>query len=269
MSNIVYDYKNYKTYLNEKIEAMPSRGRGVRLKMAKALNCQTAYISQVLNKYTHFSLEQGVKINQFFEHNKEESRFFLLMLQLERAGTLDLKKFIEEQMDEILLKRADIKKRVNITNTLAENYQHIYYSVWYYAAIHILLSIPKYQTPKAISEYLRIPINKVHDVISFLIETGLAQQEGERYFIGQTRIHLDKNSIQIRRHHTNWRNQAMVSIDKNDEEDLHYSSVISMGKKDVQLLKEKLMRAIEECRAIIKDSPEEQLEVLTIDLFKI
>lgn len=265
----IYDYLNYKEFLNQKISSMPQKGRGIRLKLAQALSCQTAYISQVLNRETNFSLEQAVKVSQFFEFNKEESRFFLLLVQLERAGSHDLVVFLKNEIQDILTKRAEIETRVNITDSLDERNQHIYYSVWYYAAIHILLSIPEFQTPKKISEHLRLSLKKVYEVIDFLCETGLAKREGDRYFIGQTRIHLGKNTIQIRRHHTNWRNQAITSIDKNSPDDLHYSSVISMGKKDTVAIKEIMMKAIEECREVIRVSPEEQLQVMTIDFFKL
>ena len=75
--------------------------------------------------------------------------------------------------------------------------------------------------------------------------------------------------MQIRRHHTNWRNQAITSIDKNEEEALHYSSVLSMADKDVPKIKEIMIKAIEECREIIKVSKEERLQIITMDFFKI
>jgi hypothetical protein len=45
-------------------------------KMAKAAGCHTAFISQVLNGSLHLSLEQAARLNSFFQHTKDEARFF-------------------------------------------------------------------------------------------------------------------------------------------------------------------------------------------------
>lgn len=237
--------------------------------MANYLGCQTAYISQIFNQHVNFSLEQAVKLNQFLEHGKSESKFFILLLQHERAGTKELQSFFRQEMMEILERRGNLKERLGIANSLDETNQHIYYSAWYYAAIHILLSIPAYQRPRAIADHLRLPLKQTLEVLEFLVTTGLATQKDDHYEIGLTRIHLSKESIQIRRHHTNWRNQAINSIDKNDKNDLHYSSALSMSHEDVPQVKEILIQAIEECREVIKISNEERLQVLTMDFFAI
>lgn len=269
MKSTIFDYKSYKNYLNEKIINAPSKGRGLKRKMATHLGCQTAFISQVLNQHVNFSLEQAIKLNQFWSHSKEESRFFLLLVQFERAGSEELRNFFKEEMNQILLKRKNLKDRLDIKDSLNENNQHIYYSVWYYAAIHIMLSVPDYQTPKKISQYLGIPLRQIQEALEFLVKTGLAIQKGNRYEIGLTRIHLDKSSVQIRRHHTNWRSQAISSIDRNEPEDLHYSNVLSISREDIPKVKEVFVKAIEEAREIIKVSPEEEVQVLALDFFSL
>lgn len=266
---LVFDFEDYKAYLKHKISAMPAKGRGVRLAMAEALGCQTAYVSQVLNQYTHFSLEQAVKVNQFLKHDREESRFFLLQVQLGRAGSQALESFIRAEMQDILQKRRDLELRINIKDSLDESNQHIYYSAWYYAAIHVMLSIPAFQDPDRIADYLRLPLDLVFDVIEFLMETGLANRVGDKYQTGQTSIHLSKNSVQVKRHHSNWRNQAINSIDRGSQESMHYSNVLSMGNKDVEKVRKIITDAVEEARKIIRVSPEERIQILNIDFFKL
>jgi uncharacterized protein (TIGR02147 family) len=267
MRNTVFDYRNYKNYLNERIINAPSKGRGLKRKMATFLGCQTAFISQVLNQHVNFSLEQAIRLNEFWSHNQEESRFFLLLVQYERAGTLELQQFFEEEMKLILKKRENLKERLDIKDSLDDKNQLIYYSVWYYAAVHICLSIPDYQTPRRIAQYLGLPLKQIQEALEFLVETGLARQKGSRYEIGLTRIHLDKTSFLIRRHHTNWRNQAISSIDRNEHGDLHYSNVLSISREDIPRVKEIFVKAVEEAREIIKVSPEEEVQVLTLDFF--
>lgn len=89
------------------------------------------------------------------------------------------------------------------------------------------------------------------------------------YKIGLTKIHLPKDSPQIQRHHTNWRMQAIRSIDINNPQDLHYSTVVAMASRDRPKIREILIKAIEECRNVIKDSGEEGVQSICIDFFSL
>ena len=267
MKKTLFDHQSYKEYIIDRIENSPSKGRGIKLKMADFLNCQTAFVSQVLNGHPNFSLEQGVKLNTFFEHTKEEARFFLLLLQLERAGSVELQDFFKAEMADIIEKRSDLKNRLNIKNSLKAVDQQTYYSSWLYACVHMLIAIPDYRTVSAIARHLNIPREKISEVITFLEETGLIQLRGTHYEIGVTKIHLSKDSPQIQRHHTNWRMQAIRAIDINEAADLHYSTIVSMSKADVPRVKEVLIKAIEECRVIIRDSKEEKCQSICLDFF--
>lgn len=268
MKKTLFDHLDYKTYLNEHILDSPSKGRGMKLKIAEHLNCQSAFVSQVLNGIPHFSLEQGVKLNLFLGHTKEEARFFLLLLQLERAGTKELREYFLEEIKDILNKRSEIKNRIDIKKSLKPVDQQTYYSTWHYAAIHMLLSIPEFQTPEKIVQRLNLGREKVIEILDFLENTGLAVKKGGYYEIGVTRIHLHKDSPQIQRHHTNWRLRAIDSIDNNLGQDLHYSSLVSMSSKDVPAVREILLKAIEDCRKVIKVSKEEEIQAICIDLFR-
>lgn len=269
MKKNLFEYVNYKEYLKDRIASSPNKGRGLKLKMSQSLGVQTAYISQVLHKEPHFNLEQAIKINQFWGHSKQESRFFCLLINLARAGTHDLREFIKEEIQEVLEIRKNLKARLDIKDSLDESNQHIYYSSWTFAAIHMLTAIPEFQTIEQIVERLRLDRTRVQENLKFLVDTGLVLQVGNRFKIGKTRIHLSADSLQIQRHHSNWRNQAVAALDHVQKEDLHYSSVVSLSRDDRSKLKEILIKAIEECRSVIKDSNEEDLHVITLDSFSL
>jgi len=269
MKKTIFEFHDYKVYLKERILHSPAKGRGLKLKISEFLNCQTAFISQVLNGEPNFSLEQAVKLNKFFEHTKEESRFFLLLLQFSRAGSYDLKEFFKSEMREILDKRSDLKNRVDIKTSLKKIDQQIYYSNWLYACIHMMVAIPEFQTPQAMSRHLNLPREKIMEIILFLEQAGLVKRKGSHYEIGVTKIHLPKDSPQIQRHHTNWRMRAIHAIDVNESKDLHYSTVVTLSTADVPRIKELLIKAIEDCRLVIRESKEEKIQCICIDFFRI
>jgi len=63
--------------------------RGERSRLALALNCQKAFISQVLADRAHFSVEHAIQIAQFLELDAHETDFFLLLVHLARSANND------------------------------------------------------------------------------------------------------------------------------------------------------------------------------------
>ncbi len=266
MKKTIFEYKDYKTYLRALIREKPKNGWGVRSALASALSCQSAYLTRVIDGDAHLSFEQACEVNAFFAHTKEESRFFLLLVSYNRAGSHALKKEMLSQIDEFLEKRLILKDRLDVKKSLSRSDQAIYYSSWHYTAIHFILTIPGL-TKKSIAEYLGISEKTVSEVLEFLESVGLAEAEGNTYKTGITRIHLESDSPMISKHHTNWRLKAMHAIDLRREKDLHYSSVVTMSEKDAYNIKSVMVKAIEEIRAIVKVSPEEKIFCYTLDFF--
>src|SRR3989338_1010700 len=259
MNQSIFDYKDYKVYL---AHVFAVKGRGQQSRLAQAIHCQTAYVSQVLNGNAHFSLEQAENINHFLDHTKEESHFFLLLIQLARAGTETLKQYFLEHVNDTVKKHLILKNRLTTIETVPREKQVFYYSSWIYATIHVMLSIPEFQTKEAISKYLGLPLSKVSEVLNFLTSIGLAKKENNHFKIGKKRIHVGHDSPIIFHHHTNWRMAALRSLDRpenNHSYDLHYSSVVTLSKEDILKIKSHLIKEITEVKNIIKNSEEEVL----------
>jgi len=262
----IFEYQDYKTYLSDELR---KRKRGEQGRLAVALNCHTGYVSQVLNGSAHLSLEQGVEVNHFFNHSKNVSRYFLLLLQYARAGTVALRNEIKDQMKEILDQQLILKKRFQLDEKISPEDESILYSSWHYVAVHMAVLIPNLRTVPAIAEYLGISTGRVREVLETLLRTGLVQEVKGELRIGQQRVHLGHDSPLIFKHHTNWRLQALASLDRHRLSDLHYSSVVTIGEKDVPKVREILVRAIEEVRQTIRPSKDDALYCYCLDWFSV
>lgn len=153
---------------------------------------------------------------------------------------------------------------------MSEADQSRYYSQWYYACIHVLISIPLFQTIEAISQYLKLSRETVSEVLDFLEKCGLAKQHNPGFFeIGPQHIHLGQDSANIQKHHTNWRLKTLQSLDRLNKRDLHYSVVFTLSENDAQKIKGRLIEMIEETMEKVRNSPEEVLYCHTIDFFQI
>ncbi|MGK5082379.1 DUF4423 domain-containing protein [Bdellovibrionota bacterium FG-1] len=268
MEKSLFDFRDYKTFLSQAL-ATTGEKRGARSRLAQFLNCQTAYISQVLNGTVHFSLEHAVQISEFLGHTSEEAHFFILLVHLGRAGSKNLRAYYENQILQIATQREQIRERIHVRDTLSNEDRAIYYSSWHVAAIHVMLSISAFQTPRAIAQHLGLSHEIVEKHLKFLESIGLALREGERFRIGNARIHLAAESPWISKHHANWRMRSLQSLDLPSKNDLHYSSVITLSESDVAKIREILLAALEKAEPIVRKSAEETTYSLCLDFFKI
>jgi uncharacterized protein (TIGR02147 family) len=265
----IFEFESYKAFLKYFITSQPNQGHGTRSRMARKAGCQIAYMSRVLDDKTNLSLEQGIALAPEVGLNDEETNFFLLLIQLERAGSEKLRTHFRTAVLSVRKKRSNLKERFQVKSTLNREDQATYYSSWHYLAVHVALSIPKLQAEERIATTLGIQRSHVREILRFLIGVGLAQSDSKsgRLRIGNARLHLEKDSNWIARHHGNWRLQAIQSIERKSDEDLHYSAVVSLSETDATRLKELWIRTLEKFNEEVASSPEETLRCITIDFF--
>ena len=145
MTKSVFDFKAYKSYLLYETERKPAQ-RGLKYLLAKALGCQSAYLSQVLKGSAELSPEQGLRACEFFRLGQDEQDYLMLLLQKDRAGTQDLKTYFQKQINDLLKKRMNLVKRLGKESHLSETDKNTYYSSWIYSAIHLAVTINKLQS---------------------------------------------------------------------------------------------------------------------------
>lgn len=263
---VVFEFLDYKAYLSQMAE---SHQRGFKKRLAELSGCQTAYVSHVLNGKAHFSWEQAEAISTGIGHSDDEKEYFLLLLNYCSAGTPSLRKFLKARLDRIKESRLSIKERVRVRESLSREEQAKYYSAWYYAAIHVMLTISRFQTKEAIAAYLKISPKLVTEALDFLTSVGLATKTGSKFITGSAKIHLEKDSPLISKHHTNWRMAAIRSFENEDSENLHFSSVFTLTEKDADQIRNVLLKAIENSVSVIKEAKEEVTMAMTMDFFKL
>lgn len=258
---VIFDQANYRNYMKTRLDLR----RGSRSELADFLGCQSGYISQVLQGLSDFSLEQGMKICSFLQLSEEESHFFMLLLQLEKASTTSLKDYFHHQIKHIKKERDEIKNRIKVNSDLSVEDYHQYYSSWEFAALHILTSIPAFQNKEVIRKKLKISHARLNEVLEFLVAKGLIEEKGYKYNIGKKRIHLPKDSPFIVSHHKNWRLHSINILSDKNPHNLNFSGVFSLATNDIEKIREIVLSAIEKSESVIGPSLEEELVYLGID----
>lgn len=263
----IFYHSDYKSYLEAFESESPQRG--FRSRLAEATGCQNAFVSQVMNGHVNFNLEQALKIAEFLNLKTEESQYFMWMVEYKRAGTPDLRKYFQHLMKDLQEKNVEIKDRVGIPQVLSTEAQTTYYSSWIYSAIHMAGMIGNLNSAAKIAASLQISEQRAIEVVDFLIANGLLDGQTQNFRSGKIQIHLGKNTGNINKHHTNWRMEAIKSLDHTNKADLHYSGVSCLGEEDAQNIKTMFVDMIANYVRIVEKSPEETLFAFNLDFFKV
>jgi uncharacterized protein (TIGR02147 family) len=265
----VFEYSDYRAYFLDYLRAQPKKGRGLRGEWARIAGCQIAYVSHVLGGKNDFSLEQAEAISRHLGHTKDEQEYFLLLVQKARAGTEGLRQFFQNSLNEKLNGYHNLRQRMKIKENLKIEDQAIYYSKWYYGAIHMIVTIPEYRTAVAIADYFSLPLAETKKYLEFLETRQLIEQKAGVYSVRGQFLHIGKDSPHFYHQQITWRHRAIDSINRNDPEDIHFASCFSVSRADVKKLRTLLSNAIEKTTDVIKPSREEQLYSICLDFFKV
>jgi len=263
----VYEFDEYRGFLRACVGPSGTRS-GMRVAIADAIGCHSSYLTKVIDGTANLSQEQALALAGYLHLPPDELEYLLLLVQHERAGTRALKNHLASKMEQMKAKRLALKERVPVKKTLGREAQATYYSSWKYAAVHMALTVPSLRTRSAIAEYFGIEDRECGEILGFLESVGLAEASPRGLVPGQSHLHLEGDSPNVSKHHTNWRLRALVSLDHQDPLDLHYSLVLTISRKNAEILRERLVKVIQETvKFVAETSEEEEVLCLGLDLF--
>ena len=265
----VFDFKDYKAFLRDFELSRKSFERGFRSKLAEAIQCQSAYVSQVLSGEAHLSLEQALRAAKHLNLRENETKHFLLLVEFARAGTKELKAHFEAEIRKDREANFNIKERVGEARILNEREQATYYSGWHYLAIHLLVGLKRFNDISSIATALKISEEAVSKALIFLTQADLIVEENGKLKTGLAKIHLDRESPLITQHHTNWRMAAVQSLNRGSKVDVHYSSASTVSRKDADILRSLIVSLIENYVAVVKPSEEEVMVGFNVDFYQL
>lgn len=269
MKPLIFEFDDYKSYLNRYIQHLPQRGYGFKSRMATAIDCKTSFITQVLNGHAHLSLEQAEGLNGLLRHHETEAEYFLTMVSFARAGNDGLRQRLQRRMRRFREDQMNLKARFNEQTEIDPLTLLEFFSVWHFNAIQIAATIPRLQGRKALRSALGLSESVFEEALDFLLKEGLLKEENMRLVPTKKKVFIGKDSLALKVHHSNWRQRAIVSLDRNYKEDLHFTSVFSLSKKEAAIIKDRLVREIAQIRQLVTPSPEEELHACIIDFFRV
>ena len=265
----IFDFQNYREFLNATIRAQPNRGYGQAAKIAKSLQVNPSIVTLVLKGEKDLTLEQAGDFADYLGLSELETDYFLALVCHARAGKEGLKRKYQKQLEKLRAQSKDLKARMPAKKEMSEESAAIFYSHWYYSAIRMLSSLDGFHTPDQIAKRLQLPSKKVRHALDFLVRVGLCTEKNGRYDIGPQSTHLAADAAMITRHHVNWRERAIQAADHMKDDELFFTSPVTIAAKDIGKVRAVLVAAIEDAFKIVDPSPSEEALCLNLDWFRL
>jgi len=265
----IFDFSDYRAFIKGRFAEMPKKGYGQSYKLAVYLGVHTTLVSQVLKNLKTLTLEQASMVCEFLGLTEMESEFFLLLVQMDRAGNEPLRKILKRQMQEMKKKSLELSSRLQSEKQLTEEKRAVFYSDWAYSAVRQMTAIKGYQNLDAIAEYFDFSTKQAKLILDFLLSAGLCKEEKGKIVVGPSSTHLESSSPWVRVHHTNWRQKALQEMKKEEAAKLHYTAPMTLSKSDALKIREMIVQFLEQVDKVIEPSPSEEQHCLNIDWFKV
>lgn len=265
----IFDFDDYKDLFRDKLKTMPKRGHGQLLRIAKLLDVHTTLLTHIFKGKSNLSPEQALKICGYLGFTTLETDYFMVLVQIARAGDKSCKDYYRAQQDSLRKRSLDLKSRFEPKQILDEKDQAQFYSEWTYSAVNLLTAIEGFQTPYAIAARLGLKVQEVTRILDFLTSLGLCRRVGNEFHIGDAQTFLGRDSALLRRHLLNWRGRVAEKIYDSGDEDIMYTHPVVVSKKDFAVLHAKILEFLKDFRATAEPSACEELCCLNLDWVRV
>lgn len=264
----IFEYGDYRSYLRAHIRALPRKGRGELSNIAKHLGMNTTLLSQIMSGSRDFNHEQTYSLSLYLGHMELEMDFFSLLVQIERAGTSELKEHLKKKLNAIKSESLKLSKRIIYEKKLSDQERAVFYSSWAYSAVHIFTSLSdKGVTLDEISRRFSFSKVKAAEIVQFLLSSEIIIEKSGRYRPGVQSTFVEQGSPHLLKHHSSWRVKAIQKSENLSDNELMITGQYSLSKKDFLSLRERLTEFVKVLNMAVKETDPEEIVCLNLDWF--
>lgn len=261
----IYDFTDYRAYLNAWIESQKSSNKGLQGKLASAAGVSSSLISFILKGEKHLSLEQAAEIAEFVGLTEKEVEYFYLLVEYGRAGSVKLQKQLKRRIEE---QSKMLANRVPQNVDLSDEIKAIYYSSWMYSGVRNLTALPGNHDIQSIAKRLALSPITIGAVLDFLLQNGLCKLVDGKLTYGPKRTHVGADSPFVVKHHQNWRLRGLQIMEERKESNMFFTSPMSLSKEAAKEVHHLLPKVVEQVMGIAGPSDSEAVYCFNLDWFE-
>lgn len=264
----IFDYSNYLEYLKKWIDEQPGKGHGVKGKIAKELGVSSTLVSFIFSGKKVMTLEQASDFADFVGLTEKEANYFILLVEVERAGHHRLKNRLLERVKLEQKEGQRIRSRVKRDQNLSAEDYATYYSSWIHTGVRNLAGLKDFNNVDQIATRLNLSPVIVNQAIQFMLSLGLLKQGESGLDVGSTYTYVDDDSPFVNKHRQNWRLKGLQVMDLKKRQNLFYTSPMSLSAQDAEKIRQNLLNVIVNAVETMRPSPSEVVRCLNIDWFE-
>ena len=134
--------------------------------------------------------------------------------------------------------------------------------------MRLAAAIPELRTKQNLATYFDLPLEKVDQILEFLIDSKLCLQEGEEIKMGPQRTHLEAESPFVKGRQMQWRIKAFNHMEATDEDELFFTAPLVVSEENIKKIRSEILQLIDKVSKTVKTSTAERLACLNIDWYK-
>lgn len=264
----IYEFANYKLFLQELLKTLPRKGHGQARKLSEHLGVNSVVISQVLSGDRHFTPEQALSVGAYFGFDERATEYFVNLIHKDRSGTVELASYYEKQLSRLREESLKLKNRVVQVHELTDEDKGIFYSNWYFVAVRISVSLPGVDNVDTIATRLGLSRAKTAEIVNYLKGLNLLAEENGKLKTTTQSTYIAPTSPFINNHRRNWRLKAIDKFPEPGPNDVFGSFIYSLSADDIQQIRKELSDLVAKFSKRVRSSPEEKLACFNFDWFE-
>lgn len=184
--------------------------------------------------------------------------------------TIRLRDYSLKRIESLRSNQSNLSSKFKSVGKLNDIHQIKYYSQWLYCAIHVITSIPEFNTETKIANRLNLSQHQVKSILLELEEMGLIKRDKSGFWKPlENNLFLPRQSFMTYMHHSHWHMKSLIDLQDGQSSSLHYSTVHAASKHDLEQIKTIATNFLKKTREIVEPSPEEEIFCINLDVFKI
>jgi len=267
----IFDFLDYKSYINSFVKSLPNKGRGEYGRLAKAANISSTLISQIFNGNRDLTLEQVFLICEYLNLNVEESEYFETLVLLNRSGLEKQKEHYRKKIKNLKAKNKSFQKHINPKKLeLSPQEEITYYTEWIHSAVRLLGEIKAFQNIEGMSEKLKVEVKMIKESAEFLKKTGLIEYNNGVIKGLEKNIHQEKSSHLNYLRQLSWRMKALENFQRKNESDFFFNALMTIKKSQLEKIKTILKEGLGSVgKEVDETTKPDEMMCLNIDFFKV
>lgn len=265
----IYNFNDYKEFINSLVQKCPNRGRGVYARLAKSMDVSSVLVSQVLKGDRNFSRDKLFLVTQFFELDELNTEYLITLFDFNLSKSESHKKYLQRKLKET---ESQIKNdSANKKKELNEEQNKVFFSSWLYKATLLLLEKRSINTVNDLAYHLSQPRAKILNILEFLETTELiSKMPNGTWQVIEGNIQAPKGSVHELADQMNLKNlEIRRVIEGLDPKDYNQSVLLVASETQIGQMKEQLSRLFKEFSRSPAEAADDKMVVFSVSMLNL